>query len=87
MSPAKELFLDAAERILDGRSGLACIAIHHAWLGSNIPRRVYTECQQLFKELYQPPPPPGYFYPLPTWWDDDDRESRIIALLLAAELV
>jgi hypothetical protein len=81
----RDVFLAAAERILDGRNDLACIATKRAVEYANGTWLMWIHCHDLFYDLFAPTPEPGVPAPL-AWWEQGDKESRVVALLLAAEI-
>lgn len=73
----------AAARIESRDSRACCAPIEFSVGGLSRERR---EAEQIFDSLYHYDSPIYHVFPY-FWWPRRDRESRIIALLLAAEVL
>lgn len=80
----RDVFLQAVQRILDDRNELACISIREASDELSVPWLMWVHCSSLFAELFEPPS--SDIRPRMMWWPHGDKESRVLALLLAAEI-
>jgi len=79
----KGTFRKAAAFLQEGRFTYSCTAIYFAFYGmTNDPSKATPPPQELFFRIFHPRNL-GYSR---AWWEKYDVESRILALLLAAEI-